>query len=86
MISKQKDWKSQHGGIEKNLYLKDKTKDITCKVIVCVCVFLCSQKKIQRDLLDMNILLSEKQTVHEQGFFKPQIGMKFIGMILWDSL
>lgn len=38
MISKQKDWKSQQGGIEKNLYLKDKTKDLTCKGIVCVCV------------------------------------------------
>lgn len=31
------------------------------------------QKKIQSVLLDMNILLSEKQIVSKQGDFKPQV-------------
>lgn len=31
------------------------------------------QKKIQRFLVDMNVLLSEKQTVSEQGDLKPKM-------------
>lgn len=34
------------------------------------------QKKIQRALLEVNILLSEKQTVHNQGDFQTKSGLK----------
>lgn len=43
--------------------------------------YVCSQKKIHRALLDLNILLSEKHTVPVWGYFKPETGMKFTGMI-----
>lgn len=33
------------------------------------------QKKIQRALLDINILLSKKQTTHKEGYGKPETGM-----------
>lgn len=33
----------------------------------------------------MNILLSEKQIVHYEGYFKPQTGMKHRDMMLRDA-
>ena len=40
------------------------------------------QKKIKRVSHDMNILLGEKHIAGEQGYFKPESGMKLRGMIL----
>lgn len=56
------------------------TNEINLKFLL---AFYC---KIQRTWLDMNILLSEKQTIGEQGYFKPQTGTKLRRMMCEDGL
>ena len=47
---------------------------------------LASGKRKFRDLLVMNILISRKQNIEEQGPFKAKTDMKLRGMSLQDGL
>lgn len=61
-------------------FLKKRTLGYLSTVYIII-----SQRKF-RDLLVMNILLSSKQNIEEQGPFKAKTDMKLRGMSLQDGL
>lgn len=48
---------------------------------LCIVAIVC-QKKILKFLLDVNILLSEKRAIHQEGELKLETGLKFRGISL----
>lgn len=54
--------------------------------LLCELWLLVCQEKVQRALLDVNILLSKEQTVHKEEDFRQESGVNFRGLLLQDGL